>query len=135
MAEAARASGAPGVSADANSANSGFAAFDDAALQGWTQARITFQGRTAIVRRAQARNLAAHIRELAQAVSGRTGAMDTVVLQLQLLEGDAVTATLAVGEATARWTQLRGGVERESAGPVDAARVRQLLAEVAPLLP
>ncbi len=135
MAEAARVAGAPGGSAAPNAARSGFLPLDDASLQGWTEARITVQGRTSLVSRAQAEGLAAQIRELALAVTGRNGAMAPVLLQIELVENGVVTGTLAVGEATARWTQLRGGFEQASSGSVDAARVRQLLAEAARLAP
>ena len=135
MAEAARVAGAPGGSAAPNATRSGFLPLDDASLQGWTEARITVQGRTSLVSRAQAEGLAAQIRELALAVTGRNGAMAPVLLQIELVENGVVTGTLAVGEATARWTQLRGGFEQASSGSVDAARVRQLLAEAARLAP
>jgi len=135
MAEATRPAGNLGGSAAADAARSSPAAAGDAALQNWTEARITLEGRTSLVSRAQAGELPAQVRALALAVTGRNGATGPAVLQVELLEAGAVTGILVVGETTARWTQLRGGLEQGSSGSVDAALVRQLLAEAARLAP
>ena len=135
MAEAARPASNLGGSVTADAARSRLAATGDAALQNWTEARITLEGRTSLVSRAQAGELPAQVRALALAVTGRSGATGPAVLQVELLEAGAVTGILVVGETTARWTQLRGGLEQGSSGSVDAALVRQLLTEAARLAP
>lgn len=134
MAETSRVAGAStGGSIAADAASSNLAATDETVLHTWTQARITLQGRTTLVSRAQAEALAGLMREAALAVSGRNDATGPVVLQIELLEGGVVTGTLAVGDTTLRWTRLRGGVERGSSGSGDATRLRQLMGEAARL--
>lgn len=130
MAGSTRSAGAaPGSSIAADAARSNFGATDDAVFQGWTHARLTYQGRTIVVSRAQTGDLAAQVRAIALAVTGRKEPTGPAVLQVELLEDGVVTGALAVGAATARWTHQRPGFEQDSSGAVDAERVRQLIAE------
>lgn len=109
---------------------------DVAALDEWTQVRISVDGRSTLIARAQAGGLPAQVRALAFAATrpGGDAAVSAEAVSLELLRDGVPVGRLLVGESGARWQQLRAGFARNFAGVVDVDTARELMAEARRLL-
>lgn len=111
-------------------------ALDMAALDEWTQVRISVDGRSVLLMREQAGGLPAQVRALAIAAMRTDGdaAVSAEAVSLELLRDGVPVGRLLVGESSARWLQLGAGFARSAAGAVDADAARELMAEARRLL-
>ncbi len=124
---AGEASRSSGQLAGAAAARRAFVPPDLAALENWTQARVSVDGRVVLLERAPVEGLALQLRVFALAARS-PGAMQVPVLaRMELLRGGEALGVLAVGEAAVQWSPRDGAVVN---GAVSAALVQEFLAEV-----
>jgi hypothetical protein len=104
---------------------------DSAALQGWTELRITQGGQTRRIARADATALAAQVRRLAPANSGESAMPRAPTLRIAFAQGDEVLAEFELGEPPwVRWTLLRAGFAGQWAAQADRGQLQTLQLEL-----
>jgi hypothetical protein len=103
---------------------------DLSAFDGWTQARVTLDGRVWLIARNGHDALASQWRALASQARAAIAIAGPTLMRIELLGGDEVLGYLAVGEASVQWTPRRGGADASYSGAVPAAQVGESLEEV-----
>lgn len=103
---------------------------DLSVLDGWTQARITLDGRVLVIARNGNEVLASRVRTLARQARAAGSMAAATMVAVELLGGDEVLGQLKVGEVSVQLTVRRGGADVLFNGAVPAAQVWQLMEEV-----
>ena len=116
--------------AGAAAARASVPAPDLSAFDIWAQARISLDGRVSVISPGGHGALVAQLRTVANQARVAGAMAGPIVVRIELLRGDELLGTLAVGEASVQWTSRRGGTDVSFSGVVPAQQVAELLEEV-----